>query len=119
MNGFLLDTNVVSELRKRERCAPKVSAWASTVPPNQDFLSVLVVGELRRGATLKRQESGGSGCAGKMDRAASPTIQRPHLGNHAGNRLRVGTAQRVAPDSTGRWLARSDRTGSSANVRDA
>ena len=55
MNGFLLDTNVVSELRKRERCAPRVSAWASTVPPNQDFLSVLVVGELRRGAILKRR----------------------------------------------------------------
>ena len=49
----MLDTNVVSELRKRERCAPKVSVWASTVPPNQDFLSVLVVGELRRGAILK------------------------------------------------------------------
>jgi predicted nucleic acid-binding protein len=55
MNGFLLDTNVVSELRKRERCAPKVSAWAATVPRNQDFLSVLVVGELRRGAILKRR----------------------------------------------------------------
>jgi predicted nucleic acid-binding protein len=55
MNGFLLDTNVVSELRKKERCAPKVSAWAATVPRNQDFLSVLVVGELVRGATLKRR----------------------------------------------------------------
>jgi len=55
MNGFLLDTNVVSELRKNERCAPKVNAWASTVPRNQDFLSVLVVGELMRGATLKRR----------------------------------------------------------------
>jgi len=55
MNGFLLDTNVVSELRKKERCAPKVSAWAATVPRNQDFLSVLVVGELVRGAILKRR----------------------------------------------------------------
>jgi predicted nucleic acid-binding protein len=55
VTGFLLDTNVVSELRKRERCAHKVSTWASTVPPNHDFLSVLVVGELRRGATLKRR----------------------------------------------------------------
>ena len=55
MNGFLLDTNVVSELRKRERCAPKVSAWASTVPSNQDFLSVIVVGELRRGSILKQR----------------------------------------------------------------
>lgn len=55
MNGFLLDTNIVSELRKKERCAPKVNAWAATVPPNQDFLSVLVVGELMRGAILKRR----------------------------------------------------------------
>lgn len=55
MNGFLLDTNVVLELRKHERCAPKVSAWASNVLPHQDFLSVLVVGELRRGAMLKRR----------------------------------------------------------------
>jgi predicted nucleic acid-binding protein len=54
MNGFLLDTNVVSELRKKERCAPKVSSWAATVPRNQDFLSVLVLGELVRGANLKR-----------------------------------------------------------------
>src|SRR5207245_6247638 len=63
--------------------------------------------------------SGGGGCSGKMDRAASPTIQRPHLGNYAGNRLRVGTPQRVAPNSTASWFARSDRTGSSTNVRDA
>ena len=55
MTGFLLDTNVVSELRKREGCSAKVSAWASMVPSNQDFLSVLVVGELRRGAMLKRR----------------------------------------------------------------
>jgi toxin FitB len=55
VNGFLLDTNVVSELRKRERCAAKVSAWANTVPLNQDFLSVLVVGDLKRGATLKQR----------------------------------------------------------------
>jgi hypothetical protein len=55
VNGFLLDTNVISELRKRERCASKVSALAKCVPPNQDFLSVLVVGELRRGAILKRR----------------------------------------------------------------
>lgn len=56
MNGFLLDTNVVSELRKKERCAAKVNAWAATVPRNQDFLSVIVVGELVRGAMLKRRK---------------------------------------------------------------
>ena len=55
MNGFLLDTNVISELRKRERCTPKVNAWAQRTEPNQNFLSVLVIGELRRGAILKRR----------------------------------------------------------------
>jgi len=55
MSGFLLDTNVISELRKKERCNPRVNAWAETVPPGQDFLSVLVIGELRRGAALKRR----------------------------------------------------------------
>jgi len=55
MSGFLLDTNVVSELRKRERCSHKVDTWARTVPRNQDFLSVVVVGELARGIALKRR----------------------------------------------------------------
>ncbi|HSH40352.1 MAG TPA: type II toxin-antitoxin system VapC family toxin [Chthoniobacterales bacterium] len=55
MNGFLLDTNVVSELRKKERCNRNVDAWAASIPPNRDFLSVLVVGELTRGASLKRR----------------------------------------------------------------
>ncbi len=60
MNGFLLDTNVVSELRKREHCAPKVNAWAQSVEPNQNFLSVLVIGELTRGAILRRRTDGAS-----------------------------------------------------------
>jgi len=55
MSGFLPDTNVISELRKKERCNPRVNAWAETVPPGQDFLSVLVIGELRCGAALKRR----------------------------------------------------------------
>lgn len=65
MNGFLLDTNVVSELRKRERCAPKVNAWAQSVEPNQNFLSVLVIGELTRGAILRR----------RTDRAAADALE--------------------------------------------
>jgi hypothetical protein len=55
MSGYLLDTNIVSELRKKERCAPKVDAWARTVERDQQYLSVLVVGELRRGAALRRR----------------------------------------------------------------
>ena len=61
MNGFLLDTNVVSELRKRDRCHPKVAAWATAVAPERNFLSVLVVGELIRGETLKGRQDPAAG----------------------------------------------------------
>jgi len=46
---FLLDTNVVSELRKGPRAERKVTAWFNGLDPDELFLSVLVVGEIRRG----------------------------------------------------------------------
>jgi predicted nucleic acid-binding protein len=46
--NFLLDTNVVSEIRKKAP-NPGVSAWFSSVPADGLFLSVLVIGEIRQG----------------------------------------------------------------------
>jgi toxin FitB len=46
--SFLLDTNVVSEIRKRNRNAG-VSAWFKGVDSGDLYLSVLVVGEIRQG----------------------------------------------------------------------
>jgi predicted nucleic acid-binding protein len=46
--GFLLDTNVVSEIRKKKP-HPSVSRWFSSVPESELFLSVLVIGEIRQG----------------------------------------------------------------------
>jgi predicted nucleic acid-binding protein len=45
---YLLDTNVVSELRKKSP-NPGVVAWLKSVRSAQLYLSVLVVGELRQG----------------------------------------------------------------------
>lgn len=50
----LLDTNVVSELRKGERCNPGVREWYSSIGDDEVYLSVLVVGEIRRGIELIR-----------------------------------------------------------------
>lgn len=47
--GFLLDTNVVSEIRNKEP-HPAVSRWFDAVPESELFLGVLVVGEIRQGA---------------------------------------------------------------------
>ena len=46
--SYLLDTNIVSEIRKRTP-HPAVSAWFASVPSNQLFLSVLAIGEIRQG----------------------------------------------------------------------
>lgn len=47
--SILLDTNVVSELRKGPRTNPSVRAWFESVAEADLHLSVLVIGELRRG----------------------------------------------------------------------
>lgn len=51
---FLLDTNVVSELRKVRagKANPHVAAWARTVPEGSLFLSVISVQELEIGTQL-------------------------------------------------------------------
>ena len=46
---FLLDTNVVSELRKGERANAGLRAWLRPIDDADLHLSVLVAGELRRG----------------------------------------------------------------------
>jgi toxin FitB len=46
--GFLLDTNVLSEVR-RKRPDPNVQAWLAAAPEAELYVSVLVVGEIRQG----------------------------------------------------------------------
>lgn len=47
--NYLLDTNIVSEIHKRERCNAGVARWYRSVAGEKLFLSVLVVGEIRKG----------------------------------------------------------------------
>lgn len=51
---FLLDTNVVSELRKARsgKADRNVTAWAASVPLTQLFLSVVTIHELEIGVLL-------------------------------------------------------------------
>ncbi len=49
---FLLDTNVVSELRRPERADANVRAWASNTPAELYAISVVTVLELERGTLL-------------------------------------------------------------------
>ncbi len=63
---FLLDTNVVSELRRAGKTHPNVAAWAESVPPMDMFLSCVSVLELETGALL----------LGRRDRAQGTMIRR-------------------------------------------
>jgi predicted nucleic acid-binding protein len=46
---FLLDTNVLSELRRRDRTDRAVAAWADSVDPSDLFLSVVTILEIETG----------------------------------------------------------------------
>jgi toxin FitB len=48
MKGWLLDTNIVSELRK-PTCHPLVKQWADSQPPQSFYLSTVTVAEIRFG----------------------------------------------------------------------
>jgi predicted nucleic acid-binding protein len=60
---FLLDTNVIAELRKGERADPHVRAWFEAVDPEAIALSVLTIGEIRRGIESVRRRDPKAGRA--------------------------------------------------------
>ena len=81
---YLLDTCVVSELRK-PHCHPGVSSWMSQIEPEEAFLSVLTLGEIRRGIELRRPK----------DAKAAGSLERWLLGleAHYGDRILPVTSE--------------------------
>lgn len=55
MNHYLLDTNVVSELRKVKPHGAVLS-WISRLQANQIYLSAVTIGELQTGVELTRRQ---------------------------------------------------------------
>lgn len=58
---FLLDTNVISELRRRDKSDRNVVAWASAIPVNSFFISVISVLEIELGAQLMARKDAAKG----------------------------------------------------------
>lgn len=60
---FVLDTNVVSELRKVRsgRANPGVAAWAEQVPSAQLFISAITIHELEHGVLLRERSNPAQG----------------------------------------------------------
>jgi hypothetical protein len=59
---FLLDTNIVSELRKTKPHGG-VLAWIATIPEREIFLSALTLGELQAGVERTRRQDAAKAAA--------------------------------------------------------
>jgi predicted nucleic acid-binding protein len=55
--AYLLDTNVLSELRKGKRADASVRRWAASAVRDRHFISVLSLGEIRKGIELLRKKA--------------------------------------------------------------
>lgn len=83
---FLLDTNVLSELRRSDKADAKVVAWASSVPITTIFLSVITILKIEIGAlSIERRDA----AQGKILRA---WIDRQVLPRFESRILAVDTA---------------------------
>lgn len=51
---FLIDTNIISEVRKGARCDARVAGWYAGIEDADLYLSVLVTGEIRKGIESAR-----------------------------------------------------------------
>ncbi len=54
---YLLDTNILSELRRGKRCHPRVRSWAQSTQHDRHCISVLSLGEIRKGVEILRRRS--------------------------------------------------------------
>jgi toxin FitB len=63
--SFLIDTNIISEITKVS-CNRGVSSWYASIGNDDIFLSVLVVGEIRKGVERIRPRDRGKAGALEM-----------------------------------------------------
>ena len=96
--SYLIDTNVVSELRKGARASGGVTRWFAEAADDGMYLSVLTVGELRRG--IDRIQ--------RTDRASAVALNRWLLGLVEDFAERIVPVDRAVAEEWGRLnVARS------------
>ena len=52
--NYLIDTTIISDVRKGRRCDPNVARWYEKIDDVSLYLSVLVIGEIRSGVERVR-----------------------------------------------------------------
>lgn len=82
---YLIDTNVISELRKRDRANPRVLAWADWTDREAYYLSAITIFEVRHGVLLIERRDSAQGALLRQ------WLERDILGAFAGRILPVDT----------------------------
>ena len=74
---FVLDTNVISELRRPAKANPKVLAWAAATPVANTYLSSITILELELGALLveRRDKTQGKVLRDWIDSSVLPRFE--------------------------------------------
>ena len=93
--SYLIDTNVISELRKGKRANSAVASWFEGLADEEVFLSALTLGEIRRGIeSIRRRDS------------AAATVLESWLGRIAeAHRDRIVAVDRAIAEEWGRMNA--------------
>jgi predicted nucleic acid-binding protein len=95
--NYLIDTNIISQIRKKSRCDRNVAAWYASIEDDEVYLSMLVVGEIRQGVELARRRNRAQ--AGALERVAEGSrsrLRRSDLARRPRDRRRMGSDEREA-----------------------
>ncbi len=104
---YLLDTNVLSELRNRKRCDPAVAKWQKSIDETVCFLSVISLTEIRKG--INKIEKSDQRFADHLERWLSETLK----GKFGGRTILVDPE---IAEEAGRILALRTRTAEDALI---
>jgi predicted nucleic acid-binding protein len=93
--NYLIDTNVISEIRKGKNCNTNVARWYKATADNSLYLSVLVLGEIRKGVEKIRDR----------DTAQALAIEKWLLAVDKAFGARILAVDRLVADEWGRLNA--------------
>jgi toxin FitB len=127
MKGFLLDTNIPSEMTRRHP-ESRVSRWLDDADDDQLYFSVVSLGEILRGVTVLRESKRRSQLQQWLDETLRPWFQGRILpvdepiaerwGVLAGQRQLIGRPLKVADGFIAATALEHDLTVVTRNVED-
>jgi len=94
--NYLIDTNIISEVRKGDQCNPHVADWYDSIDDADIYLSVLVLGEIRKGIERVR----------RTDPAQARSLEKWLSEVATTYAMRVLPVDRAVADEWGRMSAR-------------